>query len=250
MTSTDHVRVPKAAELVAGDLRRRIVRGELAEGAMLPPEAQLMEQFGISRPTLREAFRVLESESLIVIRRGARGGARVNAPELATAARFAGLLLQQRQTTLRDVYHARLAIEPAAAGMLARTATKATVATLHALLADEASTLADPLAFARSSTTFHLEMVRLAGNRTLAALIGMLHDIIEDHTAALSTPGPRPFDLKVTQLGHRAHAKLVRLVEAGDGDGAERFWAAHMEAAGALLLRDLGARTVVDLVGW
>ncbi|EIV96383.1 transcriptional regulator, partial [Frankia sp. QA3] len=60
-----HVRVPKTAELVAAHLRRQIVRGELHEGDALPPEAVLMEQFGVSRPTLREAFRVLESEALI-----------------------------------------------------------------------------------------------------------------------------------------------------------------------------------------
>src|SRR5439155_5195777 len=64
------VRVPKTAELVAAHLRRQIVRGELKEGDALPPETALMEQFNVSRPTLREAFRVLESEALITVRRG------------------------------------------------------------------------------------------------------------------------------------------------------------------------------------
>ena len=70
------LRVPKMAELVAGDLRRRILRGELVENDALPSESALMQRFGVSRPTLREAFRVLESESLISVRRGAHGGAR------------------------------------------------------------------------------------------------------------------------------------------------------------------------------
>ncbi len=74
------VRVPKTAELVAQHLRRLIVRGEIAEGESLPAEAELRAQFGVSRPILREAFRVLESESLIVVRRGARGGAIVRLP--------------------------------------------------------------------------------------------------------------------------------------------------------------------------
>ena len=69
------VKVPKTAELVATQLRNQIVRGDLREGDALPPEAALMAQFGVSRPTLREAFRVLESEALISVRRGARGGA-------------------------------------------------------------------------------------------------------------------------------------------------------------------------------
>lgn len=74
------VQMPKAAEVVAADVRRRIVRGELRADDALPPETELMSQFGISRPTLREALRILEAEGLVAIRRGARGGARVQAP--------------------------------------------------------------------------------------------------------------------------------------------------------------------------
>jgi DNA-binding FadR family transcriptional regulator len=64
--ATDAIRVPKAAELVAAPLRRQIITGELSEGDALPSEAALMTQFRISRATLREAFRILESESLMV----------------------------------------------------------------------------------------------------------------------------------------------------------------------------------------
>src|SRR3954469_23872896 len=101
------LRVPKMAELVAQRLRRQIVRGELTEGDALPSEAELMTQFGVSRPTLREAFRVLESEGLIRVRRGAHGGARVQTPNGDIAARYAGLVLEFRGTTLEDVYDAR-----------------------------------------------------------------------------------------------------------------------------------------------
>ena len=61
------IRVPKVAELVAETIRNRILNGELKEGDSLPAEAQLLEAFGISRPTLREAFRVLETEKLISV---------------------------------------------------------------------------------------------------------------------------------------------------------------------------------------
>ena len=81
--------MPKMAELIGDVLRRQIVHGDLKEGDALPSEAVLMEQFGVSRPTLREAFRVLESESLITIRRGAHGGARVKSPDQKIAARYA-----------------------------------------------------------------------------------------------------------------------------------------------------------------
>src|ERR1700694_5272232 len=101
------VRAPKTAELIAIQLRRRIARRELSEGDALPPESQLMDQFGVSRPILREAFRILESESLIEVRRGVRGGARVRLPDPRTVARYTALLLQLKGTTLGDVLDAR-----------------------------------------------------------------------------------------------------------------------------------------------
>ena len=68
------VRAPKIAELIADQIRGNIVRGVLKAGDTLPPEVVLGKQFGVSRPTLREAFRILENESLIVVRQGSRGG--------------------------------------------------------------------------------------------------------------------------------------------------------------------------------
>src|SRR4051812_24202856 len=113
------IRVPKFAELVAGHIRNRIVRGELVRGEALPSETALMEDFDISRPTLREAFRILESEGLITVRRGARGGARVQVPEAGVAARYAGLVLQNRGATVADVFEARVIVEAPAAALVA-----------------------------------------------------------------------------------------------------------------------------------
>src|SRR5262245_52102775 len=84
----------EAAELIAAALRRQIVRSSVKPGDKLPPETELMAQFGVSRPTIREAFRILETERLIVVRPGSRGGAQVVAPDLTVAARYVGLLLQ------------------------------------------------------------------------------------------------------------------------------------------------------------
>ncbi len=57
--------VPKAAEVVVGTLRRRIILGLLAEGDVLPSEDDLLVELGVSKPTLRQAIRILESESLV-----------------------------------------------------------------------------------------------------------------------------------------------------------------------------------------
>src|SRR5262245_53240086 len=133
MPAADHVVMPTAAQLVAEAIRRQIVTGELADGESLPPEATLIEQYGVSRPTFREALRILQSESLISIRRGSRGGARVNAPTIDPIARQAGYVLQYQDTSLGDVYRARLILEPPAAGLLAQ-ASRSTKKALRAAL--------------------------------------------------------------------------------------------------------------------
>src|ERR1700687_1458657 len=109
------IRSPKTAELVARTLRRMVVDGQLKDGDFLPHETELMAHFHVSRPTLREAVRVLESERLVEVRRGSRTGARVRVPGPEIVARPAGLLLELSGTTLADVMTARIAIEAAPA---------------------------------------------------------------------------------------------------------------------------------------
>ena len=74
------LRQPRLAEMVAGALRARILSGELADGAMLPKQDELLEEFGVSLPPIREALRILETEGLITVQRGNVGGAVVHAP--------------------------------------------------------------------------------------------------------------------------------------------------------------------------
>src|SRR6204780_5085650 len=120
-SGAQQLRVPKAAELVAAGIRGQIIRAELKQGDSLRAESELMETFGVSRPTLREAIRVLEMESLLRMRRGSRGGAVVTAPDPTVAARAVGVLLQLRGVTLRDIHEARTMIEPMAARHIAES---------------------------------------------------------------------------------------------------------------------------------
>ncbi len=242
------VRVPKTAELVAGSLRRRIVRGELAEGDALPPEPELMEQFGVSRPTLREAFRVLEAESLITVRRGSRGGARVHLPDLSVAGRYSGLLLQVRGTTLDDVFVARLVLEPAAARMVAEHRDAAAIARLDEAIDAEERDVEDPPRFALSSAHFHELLVEETGNKTLSILMGTIMEIIESstsHTIALSMVTSEQAVENARAV--RAHRKLMRLIGQGDAPGAERFWTTHMGHVRQRFSGHYGSATVIDL---
>ncbi len=154
--TTAGIRVPKAAELVAGTIRRQIITGELLEDHLLPSESALMEQFRVSRPTLREAFRILESESLITVRRGVHGGARVQIPNGDVAARYVGYVLEYRGTAMADVYRARAEVEAPLARLVATSATPD-----EECLARAEAHLDDPSA----DEEFHRLMAELADNR-------------------------------------------------------------------------------------
>src|SRR5215211_4096281 len=214
------VRSPKTAELVAGTLRRMVVDGQLKEGDYLPNEAELMAHFGVSRPTLREAVRVLESERLVEVRRGSRTGARVRVPGPEIVARPAGLLLEVSGATIADVMVARAAIEPVAARLLANEGTSHAIDELESILTQDIPAAYQSGRMAQVTARFHRRLVELSGNATLSMIAGMLHEITERHTAAAINERrsvPKAHYEKLV----RSYRRLIELVRAGDGDEAE-----------------------------
>lgn len=243
------VKVPKMAQVVALALRRQIVKGELLESDALPPETTLMAEFGVSRPTLREAFRVLESESLITVRRGAHGGARVHAPTPDVAARYAALVLEHRDTTLHDVLTARSIIEPACVHRLAENRTAEDLAKLRASIELSRETATHPVEQMGHQTDFHALVVELAGNQTLTLLAAILRHIVAvaNHEAVeAETTSAR--NTRALRRGFRAHEKVVDFIEARDGDAASNLWRTHLLEAEEYLLQGQSKLTVLDLM--
>ena len=150
---------------IADELRALIVSGELSEGDSLGHEPDLVARFGVSRPSLREALRILEAEGLVTVVRGVHGGVVVHAPHERMTARTAALLLQARNVSLADVFEARTFLEPIAARAIATTrGRRAKVKELRALLSDEEDGIEDPERFAVANAAFHHRLVSLAGN--------------------------------------------------------------------------------------
>lgn len=223
------VRVPKTAELIVERLRSQIIRGELKEGDVLPNETQLIAAFGVSRPTLREALRVLESESLLDVTRGMRGGARVVIPSEETAARYVGRYLQFQRVPIIDVFEATMAIELPAVTNLARQHQPSDLAALRRMLREE-QTLEDDLVGAVSiGVDFHRLLIDLAGNRTLATLYGMIQAVILASGREIAEAYQSQFVHEVRRF-HGVHESIVDLISNGDQKNAENLWRRHLEA--------------------
>ena len=242
------IRVPKAGEMVASYLRRQIVLGELKEDDQLPSESALMEEFGVSRPTLREAFRILEAEGAISIRRGVRGGARVRVPTVGTAARHVGLLLQYRGALLSDVYDVRAILEPAAARLAAQRRTSADLTRLEETVDRQRELTDDPGGSFTADADFHQLVVEISGNETLQVLTAMVTDIIRTGDRSYADSHDWDHDQQLQKIAIRAHTRLVELIRKRDADGAEEHWRRHLTESAKIVLGDRATATVVELL--
>lgn len=247
MQRSSLVKVPKASELVAANLRRRIITGQLKPGEFLPNEAVLMQEFGVSRPTLREAFRILESEAIITVLRGARGGGQILAPDPSVAARYMGILLQYQATPLTDVYRARTEIEVSAVGMLGAARRKAVLRDLEQLASRGGGLVDDEQAFAEFSVGFHLQLVKSTGSITLAALAQMLFEIIGAHNAAFIASHPKGFERNVNKTAQKSYVKLAQLLVADDVESAQQHWRRHLEAVERFMVGE-SESTLVEIL--
>lgn len=229
MTDTRNIekeRGPKTGEVVAAHFRRRIATGELAVGDRLPPEDELMDEFGVARTTLREGLRILESQGLIAVRRGRNGGGEVIAPALDRLAQGLALHLQLRHVSVGDLDEARQLIEPPMAGRLARSRRPEDLAALAEAIerAAAAAGADDRQAFGSAATALHELIVERGGNETLSTLSRLLHELVRQyyrrsvgHTHA-----------GMMERAVRSYRKLYRLVESGDAEGAEDHWRRQM----------------------
>jgi DNA-binding FadR family transcriptional regulator len=220
-----------APEKIAQELRRLLVSGEIASGGVLQPITKLMARFGVSRPTLRSALRILENEKLVRVRRGSRAGIRVLEPSMEAASRVGAQTLQAAGANLGDLYDARLMIEPAAIRMLAERRDVRDIAQLRAFLRrlDAAIQQNDAVAVAAESARFHTLIVELTGNKVLALVSGLIASVLERHQVATRTrPASPAASPSIQPRGVKSVKKLAALIEAGEADDAEKHWRAHL----------------------
>jgi DNA-binding FadR family transcriptional regulator len=237
MTSTapivrHQLRQPRLAEMVAGVLRGRILSGELADGAMLPKQDELLEEFGVSLPPIREALRILETEGLVTVQRGNVGGAVVHAPQESKVVYMMGLVLQSRSAPLGDVLEAFTAFEPAcAAACAARPDRETTVLpVLRATLDAAAAAIDDPTAYTGLARQFHIDLVAGCGNEAMRLVVGALESLWTVHVDDMARRKDQHgafSELAARKASAREHEKLYARIESGDVRGAEQLARAH-----------------------
>jgi GntR family transcriptional repressor for pyruvate dehydrogenase complex len=247
----NHVHVPRTADLVADRIRELIVTGQLADGERLPSLEGLLDEFGVSGPTMREALRMLESEGLITVQRGKVGGAIVHRPSYATAASTMALVLSSHDTNVADVAEALAILERECAVLCARRPDRkrSVVPALRKLNKNARSLIdAEELVFTEAMTAFHEELMRGCGLATLALVtrtVGAIWIVsVRQWAADNGAHGTFvTYEERVEWLERQAH--LVELIATGDAAAVEEMMTEHFSTV-QILGNGLDANQSVD----
>jgi GntR family transcriptional regulator, transcriptional repressor for pyruvate dehydrogenase complex len=247
MTGVSSYRHPTAASHVAALIRRMIVDGELPDGVTLPRQDDLLSQFGVSHPTLREALRMLEAEGLVTVQRGNRGGSVVHSPDPTCAAFTIGLVLERQRTALHDTRGALTAIETHCAALCAEATDRndRIVPVLENINRRTLAVIDDTDAYAHTSHEFHDAVAELSGVRTLEVLAGALSALWKAHV--FSSPDSRivrQIDPEVRRTGLRSHEITCKAIADGDVARVRKVFSQHLEKGGDYWIDLVGDRSV------
>jgi len=183
------LRTPRAgrvSEKIAGRIKKQISDGILAVGHKLPPEREMARQYKTSRVSVREAYRSLEELGLLRIRRGAEGGAFVEALDHEPVRRSLSLVLGFGRTSHQELTEARMMIEPLIARLAALRAEPEDITRLEAVLLEEEEEVQRPtLQGSATAGRFHRAVADCARNLPLVVLMTTLSDLTAESVSDL-----------------------------------------------------------------
>lgn len=232
--------VPKASDVLADELRERILRGEFPEGTALPPERELVVQTGMSRATVREGLRILEVQGLVRIKTGRSGGAFIQRLGEESIASSVDLLIRGRQIRLAALHETRESIEPSCARLAAKNRTEADLAELERANESIASdgTLEE---FLQANVEWHVAVAVASHNELLNGFMLALSRAIYT-----STHNQGFVDAAVRRTTVHAHRTITEAIRAGDADAAVRRMQRHVHAYAEAVMA-VEDRTAIDV---
>jgi GntR family transcriptional regulator, transcriptional repressor for pyruvate dehydrogenase complex len=208
-------------EEVVTQIHELIREGRFKAGDQLPSERELAETFQVSRTSVREALRALETEGLIISRTG-MGNFIADLPVEALVAPLAKLLIEEK-TALADIFELRKVIEPRIAALAAERATSKDIDRLRKLLDDQRQQIEHGETGVDADTQFHFAIGKATQNQALEKLVSGLMDILShSREESLQTSGRRRASLE-------SHRVIVAAIEAHDEEGARQAMLRHIQ---------------------
>lgn len=215
---------------VAKQLQDRIIN-HLKPGDMLPPERELVQTFGVSRSSIRDAIRSLEAVGLLEPRQGVGTVVRELSPD-AVVTSVASVLLQKRKV-INDLLDVRDMIEPALARRAALHASPAQIAEMHTILDRQEEKIRRGDLAIDEDSVFHYNLALAADNSMMMKLVGVLMDLLRETRERTLQGEGRP------EKSLEGHLRILAAVERGDASGAEAAMRRHLSEIETIVLHKL-----------
>ena len=225
------VKTVRASEAIYEQIKARILSGALKPGDRLPSERRLMEMLGRSRPTIREALRMLERDGFLRISPGAHG-AIVQKFDTANIEQPLETMLRIGEVTIAELYEFRMQCECTIAGWAAQRRGEEDVRQLSALIAEAERLLAkkDFPGFLQTDAAFHQSLAKASKNEVACIITGVFQTITERFLAPALEKKTAAALRRTCQSMLDGHRELVLAVEAGDEARARQAMSGHLDA--------------------
>jgi GntR family transcriptional regulator, transcriptional repressor for pyruvate dehydrogenase complex len=208
-------------EEVVSQIHDLIKEGRFKAGDQLPAERELAETFKVSRTSVREALRALETQGLVVSRTGT-GNFVADLPIESLVAPLAKLLIDEKDA-LADIFEMRKLIEPHIASLAAERATPRDIERMKTILDKQSDAVSRGETGVEADAEFHFAIGRATQNHALEKLVSGLMEILShSREESLQTPGRRMDSIE-------SHRKILASIEAHDQTKAREAMLRHVE---------------------
>jgi GntR family transcriptional regulator, transcriptional repressor for pyruvate dehydrogenase complex len=215
---------------IVRQVKAMIAEGRLKSGDQLPPERDLAEKFVVSRTSVREALRALESLGLVEIRPGE--GTFVREVSVESLIEPLALVMVSQREAIAELFEARQMIEPALAALAARRATPEELSEMDRILEEQAKEVAAGRTGLEQDAEFHAAIGAAAHNRAITRIAHAVMDLLrQSREESLNTPG-RP------TRSHEDHRRLLAAIRGRDEVAARQAMIDHLQAVEGLVLGD------------
>jgi len=221
---------------VADEIKNWVVERDLQQGDKLPSETEMIELFGVSKGTVREAMRILEAQGLIVTRTGPGGGSFVGKVSVDRAKSLLANYFYFQDLSIADIYQMRKVLEPELAAGLAGKLTEPQLDEMQALAErypEPAKSSEEEMEQHVASLAFHSRLSEFSGNPLLRFIISFMARVLREMTIYRKLYDPP--NIELWQRGREHQINLVQALRVGDSDAARQIMASHMQGAEQLM---------------
>lgn len=214
----------RISDEITARLEQRIQSGEYGPGDLLPPERDLMDQYGVGRPAVREALFTLRKMGLVDVASGRRARIAQPTPEVLIG-ELAGAVRHYLANPehVQHFHRMRALLEIAVAREAARNASDEDLIALRRALDANLAAMHERDSFIETTMSFHFTLAKISGNPIVVAIQDAVITWLQAH---------RDPSLLVARESYEGHEAIYAAVAARDPDQAEQVMREHLELVG------------------